>query len=77
MEFVNFNPIVSNQNEKYKFYEELCRTKFIDLIETNNLANPRIFMFYILLLEILFYYRSLCSKQFCIITFFSYFVKFN
>ena len=43
MEFLIFNRIFKNFNAKYTFYQKLCQTTFIDLIETNNFANLRFF----------------------------------
>ena len=31
---------------KYTFYQKLCQTKFVDLIETNNFANLRFFSYF-------------------------------
>ena len=33
MEFLNFNRIFWNWNEKYMFYQKLCETKIVDLFE--------------------------------------------
>ena len=43
MEFFNFHRIFLNKNEKYTFYKKIYQTKFVDLIETNNLVNLRFF----------------------------------
>ena len=43
MEFLDFNRIFLNWNEKNTFYQKLYQTKFVDLIETNNYANLRFF----------------------------------
>ena len=43
MEFLNFNHIFGNYNELYTFFQKLCQTKFVDLIETYNFANLRFF----------------------------------
>ena len=43
MEFLNFNRIFYNLNEKYTFYQKLCQTKFVDLIEVNNFEFLRFF----------------------------------
>ena len=34
---------------------QLCQIKFVDLIETNNFANLRFFLFHILLLKMNFF----------------------
>ena len=43
MEFLNFNRIFLNQNEKYTCHQKLCQTKFVDLTEMNNFENLRFF----------------------------------
>ena len=43
MEFLNFNRIFWNWNEKYMFYQKLCQTKFVDLFEANNFVFLRFF----------------------------------
>ena len=43
MEFLNFNGIFQNLNEKYTFYQKLFQTKFVELIEAINCALLRFF----------------------------------
>ena len=43
MEFWNFNRIFWNLNEKYTFYQKLCETKFVDLIQNNKFEFLRFF----------------------------------
>ena len=38
VELLNFNRFFFNLYEKYIFFQKLCQTKFVDLIEVNKFA---------------------------------------
>ena len=43
MEFLNFNRIFWNLNKKYIFFHKLCKTKLVDIFETNKFVFFRFF----------------------------------
>ena len=43
MELLNFNRIFWNLNAKYMFFHKLCKTKLVDLFETNNFVFLRFY----------------------------------